>query len=417
MLRFRSLSPSLSLALSLVGVVGLTVIAACSSTDEDSGSAAGASTHNTSNGSNGTSGSTGAGSSSGSSGTSGSSSGSVDDPPAAGEALPAAVGWLISEIDGNPWPICPATLISSTSIATHASCIGTSFSGPGGENGSGTLYFALASDAYTQSKWISITKASSYQNAALGQLATPVAGVTPIPLAAGPLGAGDVDKSFLTARVAGRSVQGSVPGGTKLTLNSGVTVLKSVSGQGMHAVFPTYNAFVNAFDDSVDAADDIAAGPDGQYSNARVWQRPLLGAYEVVTNGDNESAIAGGGIDTKGAPLLRKSGGSYELVGIYKEAVSASDKTKTPYVLASYYVGFPSDTLSFLGGLSMSDNACGDVKPDVGQCRNGFALNCGTFGSNIIDLASDDSAWCGPASKCKVTPYANGSGSSASCTD
>lgn len=375
---------------------------ASSSGGTSGGSSSGGSASSSSGGSSSSSSSSGGGSSSG-------------NPPGSGDVLPDAVGWIIQQIDGqDPWPVCPATLITPTHVATHRSCIGTSFDGPGGQVASGTLSFARAGDAYTPTSWIPITKATTYQNAALAVLGSAASGVTPIALAGGPLTAADVGNTFLTARVAGREVDGTVPSGTKLTLHSGNTTLKSVAGQAMHAVFPTFADFVNAYEDSADAAQDIADGPNSTNGYARIWQRPLLGAYEVLASGDNEQAIGGGGVDTVGAPLLRKVGAGYELVGIYKEPVEASDKTKTPYVVASYYVGFPSDTLAFLGGASKPDNACGDVKPNTGECRNGFALNCDPQ-FPTIDLASDDSAWCGLASKCKVTPNANGPGSYSSC--
>lgn len=322
--------------------------------------------------------------------------------------VPDGVGFLMVDFgSGRPFPQCVATLVSSTRIVSRHTCFATRpYGGTVANN-----HFALAKDLNNPAKWIAVTSTSEYKGVALMALAQPLSGVTPVSLPAGPLSASDVGKSFVTVHGVGADIDGSIPAGVTETLAGSTTVLRGLaSGQPMKTIYPTFAGFVNAYTDvSFERSDYLSAGEYDTYSNpAPIWQRPLLGKYDMFTNGPNEAAIGGNDLSTRGAPLLRArtNGAGYELVGVLYDPIAAGSKTVTPYVLGSYYAALPADTIAMLNGNGATADNCGDIQEDNGVCRNGWALNCGVFGGTEIPFGTQTGLFCGQASQCVVKPFA-----------
>ena len=263
--------------------------------------------------------------------------------------------------------------------------------------------FALAADVSDPSKWIALRSVRAAQFTTVVELESPVAGVTPIAVA-GPPAPSEVGQTFVTGRR---------DGGQGL-LKPATTVLRAVTGKGMHALFPVFDDFAKAMLHPVTAQYTIADGPEYRWSIAQTWQRPLFPGYEVLTAGTNEAAMTLlGTVSSDGAPLLRKlPNGGYELVGIYKEGVSAQDPANVPQaVLASYFTTFAPDTLAVIAGAPGTNAHCGDVPVGQAICRDGFRLECSSFGSTpLIDIASSNQVFCGNQAKCHVKAYANAPG-------
>ncbi len=320
--------------------------------------------------------------------------------------VPDGVGFLMVDFGGGrPLPQCTATLISPTRIVSSHTCFATRpYGGTVANN-----HFALAKDVNNSANWIEVTKSTDYKGRSLMELAQPLNGVAPVSLPAGPLVASDVGATFVTVHGVGADIDGSIPPGVTETLAGSTTVLRALgSGQPMKTVYPTFSGFVNAYTDvSFERSDYLTAGEYDTYSNpAPIWQRPLLGKYDMFTSGPNEAAIGGNDLSTRGAPLLRAKGQGYELVGVLYDPISAGSKTVTPYVLGAYYAALPADTIAMLKGNGASADNCGDIQEDKGVCRNGFALNCGVFGGTEIPFGTQAGLFCGQASQCVVKPFA-----------